>query len=288
MTSPPKPPDFGPPKRLRAEYERAMRQVTGRVLAPRRPEQSLDDWLAELADRSQRKDVQEAAELLARRMVAQVDAGNQRTWREAARKSMQGGRLYRMLQRELAGSTGRTFNRLVAENAKYITSISVDAAARLVGEVKGAQLQGARPETIARMMRTRFSALLRSRVQLIARTQTAKASSALTQARAEDLDMPVYEWLTSEDARVRASHRNMNGVLVFWADPPSPEALLGEKSTLGAYNVGSCPNCRCTASVVLSLDDVRWPHRVYRGGVIRSMTRREFLAIATGDLRRAA
>ncbi len=129
---------------------------------------------------------------------------------------------------------------------------------------------------IAKAMRLRFPELMTSRVQLIARTQAAMASSMLTQSRAEDLNLRWLEWDTSSDQRVRPSHRAMNGVLLTWNDPPSPEALIGIKSSLGAYLPGQAPNCRCIPAVLLSADDVTWPRKVYQAGAIHQMTRAKF------------
>ncbi len=278
---PKKPPSkFSPAKRLERGYERGLREIAGRVLQPRLPEESLEDWLARLKARSQEKDVQAASDALARRMVEWVAVGNLRTWREAAARSQQSQKLYQLLQHEMASTTGQAVARLVAENARYISSVPVEAAERLVHEVRSAQQAGARPETVAKMMAARFPQLVRSRVKLIARTETAKASTALTQARCEELDLDWYEWLTSEDVRVRPSHRNMAGVIVPWAEPPDPEALVGERSGLGHYHSGACPNCRCSQAPVLSLHDVRFPARVYWRGAIHRMTKQEFRQVA--------
>jgi len=115
-----------------------------------------------------------------------------------------------------------------------------------------------------------------------------KASTALTQARSEELELPAYVWMTSHDSRVRDSHRNMDGVIVLWRDPPSPEALIGERSTLGHYHVGDCPNCRCTPIVILTLDDVQFPARVYSYGRIKYMMMDEFSRLTRIRERRAA
>jgi uncharacterized protein with gpF-like domain len=63
-------------------------------------------------------------------------------------------------------------------------------------------------------------------------------------ARSEDLNLTYFEWDTSQDQRVRPSHRLMSGMLVAWNDLPAPEKLAGIKSTLGKYAPGMCPNCR--------------------------------------------
>ena len=121
----------------------------------------------------------------------------------------------------------------------------------------------------------------KSRISLIARTESSKASTALTEARAESLNLPWYVWRTSKDARVRSSHRHMDGVLIAWAEAPSPEALKGLKS-YGTYQAGNTFNCRCYPEPLIYLDQVSWPHKVYHNGTIREMTRSAFKKINSG------
>jgi len=213
---------------------------------------------------------------------------NARSWRQAASRSQGSVRLYHLLNTELQGGVGARISQLRRENAKYITSLPSGVALQLVEELGRATAQGARPETISKMARKRFPALLRSRVNLIGRTEAAKANAALTRARAESLGLPWYIWLSSRDQRTRQSHKKMDNVLVAYNDPPSPEALIGERSTLGTYNAGECPNCRCTQAVMLTLDDVNWPHRVYSHGKITTMTRAQFSAVTGITERRTA
>lgn len=290
MPPPKKPPEFHPTQRLQRMYERGIRAITGRVLlsSKKLPEQSFDDWLTALAQRSREPDIQAASELLARQMIAQVHVKNMRTWREAASRSMQAQKLHRLLEAEMQGATGARVQQLVRENAALISSVPLEAATRLTHEILTAQQNGARPKTVAKMAGRRFPELLRSRVNLISRTETAKASTALTHARCERLAIEWYRWETSKDQRTRKSHKNMHGVIVPWSQTPSPEALVGEKSTLGAYNAGECPNCRCGVIPILTLDDIRFPARVYWNGSITHMTKQDFKQIAVGLEQRAA
>jgi SPP1 gp7 family putative phage head morphogenesis protein len=267
---------FGPTQSLQRAYEQGLRQITGRVLLAKRPEQSFASWLQALIERSRQPDIQAASQLLAERMVSQVSAKNMRTWRAAAAKSQRSAMLYRLLQQEMAGPTGVRVQQIVRENAALISSLSIEAATTFTEEIERAQQAGARAATIDKMARKRFPELLRSRVHLISRTETAKCSSALTQARAEHLNLPCYIWRTSKDARVRDSHAKMDGVVCFWAGPPSPELLAGIKSTLGHYNCGDAPNDRCYPEVVLTLDDITFPARVATKGRIITMTKQQF------------
>ena len=271
--------DFALPRRVIEQYKAHMHGIVGRVLPPKVKEQTFDDWLKDIVERSQRKDIQDACTVLARRMATNINVRNARTWREAASRSQKSRKLYLMLNKQLTGTAlGRRVNQLVAENAKYISSIATDQATVLVGQINRAIQQGARPGTIAKMANRRFPRLLKSRVNLIARTETQKISTALTQARSEDVGAAFYLWETSEDVRVRTSHKKMNGVLIPWSEAPNPEQLNGEKSSLGHYHVGSCPNCRCTPIVVLDVNDIAWPRRVYHHGTIQQMNLQQFKA----------
>jgi SPP1 gp7 family putative phage head morphogenesis protein len=116
-------------------------------------------------------------------------------------------------------------------------------------------------------------------VQRLARTEVAKADTAITRVRAESIGLNWYEWQTSEDARVRKSHAKMNHVLVNFDDPPAPEQLIGQKSE-GHYNAGNIYNCRCPALPVLSLNLLQWPHKVYSQGRISVMSKKQFLLVS--------
>jgi SPP1 gp7 family putative phage head morphogenesis protein len=280
--------DFTVTRRIELEYQRLIRRLMLSSIPQRKPDVSFEQWIAELAAVSERRDVADAAAYVAGEMGRWVNVLNARTWREAATRAQRSSMLHRLLQREMAGPVGIALRRIVDENAAYISSIPRKVAQQLTGEIAEAQQAGARPEAIAKMMRHRFPQLTRTRINLIARTETMKASAALTQARAEHLGLPCYEWLTSEDTRVRPSHKNMEGVIVFYDDPPSPEALIGEKSTLGRGHGGTFPNCRCPQSPLLTLDDVKWPHRVHRNGRIMSMTRIAFRNLSGMKERTAA
>jgi hypothetical protein len=71
----------------------------------------------------------------------------------------------------------------------------------------------------------------------------------------------------------------MNGVLINWNDPPSPESLAHEKS-VGHYHAGEIYNCRCPALPVLSLSSLSWPHKVYIHGSIKRLSRKDFLLVS--------
>lgn len=221
------------------------------------------------------------AKQAAERMVTGLLSLNSRSWREAARESGQGPRLSAALSRELRGPVGERVRSLVAANAELIKSLPPKVARQTALAAARAGEGGERAESFVGSIKS----VSRARAMLIARTEISKASTALTQARAEDLDLPWYVWRTSEDQRVRPAHKRMEGVLVRWVNPPSPERLVGQRNAPAPYNAGNVWNCRCYAEPLLRLDQVSWPHRVYLNSSIQYLTRSQFECV---NLRRAA
>lgn len=211
-----------------------------------------------------------------KRMVLPLDVGNQRTWREAAKKATKGKFLYRLLMDELKQGTGQIIQKQVMENVLLIKTLPNDVAQKVVSDISENALKGARAESTEKIIRDKTDQRARASARLIARTETAKTMSALTKARCEQLGLRWYIWRTALDGtRVRLSHRIMEGVLVNWNNPPAPEELVGEKSA-GHYHAGNIWNCRCYSEPVLELEDIRFPARVYYNGQIVMMNKSEF------------
>ena len=73
---PKKPTEFSLPKRLEREYAAKISKIVGRVLPPKKPEQTFQQWLDEIARRSQEHDILEASNWLAGKMVFAVNTAN--------------------------------------------------------------------------------------------------------------------------------------------------------------------------------------------------------------------
>lgn len=214
-----------------------------------------------------------SARVAAQAMATALFHDGARSWREAARKGSRGRLIYLLLKQE--APRRKAIKGIVDENAKLIKSMSADAAKKVVEDMARGQMEGKRPEELMRDVLARWPTLTEARARLIARTETSKAASALTRVRAENAGFQWYEWKTSEDARVRSSHRHMDGVLCRWSDPPVPERLIHEKE-YGAYHPGEIFNCRCYAAPLIDCTDVSWPHKVYFKGKISTMTLAQF------------
>lgn len=215
------------------------------------------------------------AEQAARRMVGGILTGGASDWRLAARESLGSKRVYTALRQELRGPVGRRARELALANAQLIKSLPSEIAAQVTRRVQKNFEYGERAEAYEKLI----PRVVRWKARLIARTETSKASTALTRARSEDLGLRWYVWRTSKDQRVRPSHKLLSSVLVRFEEPPSPERLYGERSTLGTYNAGDAPNCRCYSEPLIYLSQVAWPHKVFYDGRIQMYTLARFRQI---------
>lgn len=179
------------------------------------------------------------ARSVAKRMIADVAARDAKMWFAHARK------MGRALQQEIKDSpTGALQQKLMQEQVALITSLPIEAAER-VHKLTLKQLpEGGRGESIiADIMKTGHVTL--SRATLIARTETARTGSLLTQARAMHVGSEGYIWRTMLDSDVRHRHRKFEGRFFRWDSPP----VSGEKGERA--HAGCIYNCRCYAEVVL-------------------------------------
>jgi SPP1 gp7 family putative phage head morphogenesis protein len=218
------------------------------------------------------------AESAAMKMVTGLFTDSGRTWRQASKSNMQGKMIHEMLKKQLAGRVGVGVQEQIDRNARLISTLPLDVANHVTNHIKERSLAGKRSSTIAEEIQQMFPDSSKARAALIARTEVSKTSTALTRARSEDIGIKWYVWKTSEDARVRSSHRHMDDVLIPWNSAPSPERLDGLRS-IGNYHAGEIWNCRCYAEPLIDVDYLLWPHKVYYGGQIVVMTQRQFECI---------
>lgn len=237
------------------------------------------DSISELVDLFHRYSKTKAfgdwAHALAYTFVTNTLEENARTWRQAAAMSGQGGVIRKALENEVRGPVGRRVDELIAENANYIKSVPLIVGEDLTKHIQTKAFQGSRTAYNSEEFKAIVGDMSKNHARLISRTETAKAMSALTQARAEHTGHDWYIWHTAHDVRTRPSHKNMDGVLCRFSDPPAPEELIGEKSA-GNYGPGNIYNCRCYAAPVILWRKVEWPHRVYANGSITVMTEKQF------------
>ena len=130
-----------------------------------------------------------------------------------------------------------------AATVAKIKSLASEHVAR-VGKILSSS-QGARVETIQREIQAATGAS-KSRAALIARDQVLQLNSQVTADRHKAAGITEYTWSASRDQRVREEHREMDGMVFAYADPPIADRRSGRRG-----NPGEVWQCRCVAIPVL-------------------------------------
>lgn len=225
-------------------YKRRLKQLVKKLQRRLKESKTTEDFIKELRKMANSPEFKRYADREAMKMVTQLftDAGH--TWREAAKKNSKGKEIYEALKKELKGPIGVSVKEQIQRNAYLIKSMPLNVSKDITEHVAKEVFKGRRAESIAEDLQKKVPYMLESKAKLIASTEVSKTSTALTEARCENIGINWYRWRTSEDQRVRKSHDHMEGVLINWDNAPSPEALNNERN-VGYYHAGNIYNCRC-------------------------------------------
>ena len=209
------------------------------------------------------------------RMTSTIRKQSARSWRDAAARSGNGPEIARLIREEMKGPVGTIVWNLIEENATYIKTLPDEWARYASRYAYRKTLQGARPEEVEAELRQIMPGHITKNLKTIARTECAKANAAIVQARAEMCGIKAYIWRCVNDERSRDSHAAMDGILVFYDDPPNPEALFPSKGQkpYGSYHAGNTFNCRCYQEPVVDISFLPDIIRVHDHGSIVTMTR---------------
>lgn len=275
---------FQTPRAIERRYRRAIARLLSKAYAYMRKAGSAEEALAMLQHFARAPTFRSAAYAIVRSMVTQLAQHGMATWRQAAAKGSKGRLIYNALKKELSNS--KIYHTLIRENAQYITSVPEDIAERLTAKMAKGYEAGRRPNDLLQEILDECPGMAYSKAKLIARTEVSKASTALTHECCNAAGLRWYVWRNSEDERVRSSHRCVNGVIIAWDEPLSPEEHdpRHEQKPYGRYAPGETFNCRCYPEPLLEFSDVSWPHKVYHNGRLRHMTLAEFKKINGGTL----
>lgn len=173
----------------------------------------------------------------AARMLEQVSNRNKRQFKKQAQE------MGTLLKLNLAESgVAETAGALLLEQVGLITSLPLKAGIRAQELALKAVIEGSRADEVAQalMASGRVSA---SQATTIARTEVARANSAITQARGQAVGAVGYIWRTTMDGAERSSHAKMNGKHFNFKDEP-PKLSDGTQGAPGTF-----PNCRCYMEV---------------------------------------
>ena len=172
---------------------------------------------------------------VADRMVKEIAARDGAAWGRVSQRL--GLSLKRELQSQpLAGVMAS----LAQEQAALIGSIPREAAEKVAEWTQKGLAEGTRPQTIADRIMSEIGGVTRSRAILIARTESGRVATTLTQARSSYVGADSYKWMTAGDSDVRPDHKRLDGKIFKWSDPPIADRRSGMR-----YHAGAGPNCRC-------------------------------------------
>ncbi len=130
----------------------------------------------------------------------------------------------------------------IGDNIGLITSITGDLKGDLLDAYDDTLTQyGFDQQRLKQTLIKRFK-VAESRAKLITRDQTSKTIGALTEVRQTAIGVKSYDWLTSGDEGVRATHVVLNGTVQQWAMSPS------------VGHPGEDIQCRCVAIARLELN----------------------------------
>lgn len=177
------------------------------------------------------------AKQISEQFVTRVDVENQKTFYSAVQKVI-GINLNGIVQTE--GLTD-ILQAKIAENVGLIQSLPDQYFKSLITIVNEGTTRGNRASSMFQQIR-KLNGQTRNRAKVIARDQTQKVNSAITQARQESLGVVKYRWRTSGDERVRSTHKAHNGKIFRWDRPPKDTGHPGQDI-----------QCRCVAEPVIEL-----------------------------------
>ncbi len=138
----------------------------------------------------------------------------------------------------------------IAENVALISSIKTEYINDIGKIVRDNVINGERSTRLITEIKERGK-VTESRAKLIARTETAKVNSQLTQLRAESLGSKYYIWSASNDERTRPDHEVMDGKYCKFDDDTVYSDDQGKtwkkRSSIGGVEQapGIPINCRC-------------------------------------------
>ena len=230
-------------KKLSARYSARLRQIARHIgdIAKGFDATTLrGQGLIQSALMKYREVLQPWAEATAERFVAEIADADRNGWRRMSASIGRG------VEREiLSAPVAPVMARMKAEQVRLITSLPTDAAERVNKLVTQGLSTGRRADEIAKDI-YETGEVTKSRATLIAVTETSRAATTLTQARAEHVGSTSYVWRTAGDADVRHDHKVLSGQVFRWDAPPIADQRTGARA-----HPGCIYRCRCWAEVIL-------------------------------------
>ncbi len=180
------------------------------------------------------------AKIVAEKMALDVARRDLAAWNQLSKTLSTG------INREIRHAPiGKVVQEIMDRQVTLIRSLPLHAAQRVHTLVLEGLESGTRAAEIqTEIMKTGL--VTKSRAMVIARTETSRAATALTEARARFVGSTHYIWRTVKDARVRPDHVILEGTIQSWDNPP----VADRKANIRAH-AGCIYKCRCYPQVIV-------------------------------------
>lgn len=130
----------------------------------------------------------------------------------------------------------------------WIKNFTEDMIGELREDVEENAMQGYRFDKLIDKIRDR-SSVSANKAKFLARQETALFMSQYRRERFSEAGVTRYRWSTSRDGRVRDTHKNLDGTVQFYSQPPIVDVRTGRRA-----NPGADFNCRCVDLPILSAE----------------------------------
>ena len=122
-----------------------------------------------------------------------------------------------------------------------------EAVAELRERVEENVTQGFRADKLASMIQAQYG-VSRRKAKFLSLQETSLLVSKYRQDRYTSAGVEKYKWSTSHDVRVRKDHKDLNGQVFSWSNPPITDKARGARN-----NPGEDYGCRCIAIPLLTV-----------------------------------
>lgn len=155
----------------------------------------------------------------------------------------------------------QTIQKWLADNISYMGSVT----AKFLFDIERIIREGYRNSTAVDSVRSgiqKKQMSIRGKTLFIVRDQVSSLNGKLTRMIQEDSGVTRYVWLSERDDRVRDSHREFDGNIYSWDNPPEDWNMTKKSGivyTGERYNPGEAPGCRCCGIPVFDLETIKIP-----------------------------
>jgi SPP1 gp7 family putative phage head morphogenesis protein len=116
---------------------------------------------------------------------------------------------------------------------------------RLRNAVTQSAMTGYRRDKLIALIQNEYKTT-KNKAQFLARQETSLFMSKLKMERNLDSGVTKYKWSTSHDVRARDDHKELNGKVFSYSQPPVVDKETGRRA-----NPGEDYNCRCVAIAII-------------------------------------